>query len=59
MYKESDPPEKLCPIFRLGDVVDLANGNITKLSVRGGVIGIEISWNCDLDWDFMEYCLPT
>ena len=21
-------------------------------------MGIDIQWNCDLDWDFMQYCLP-
>ena len=33
-------------------------GNYSQLAVRGGVIGIDIQWNCDLDWDFMRYCLP-
>ena len=22
------------------------------------MVGIDIQWNCDLDWDFMTYCLP-
>ena len=22
------------------------------------MIGIEIRWDCDLDYDFMKYCLP-
>ena len=29
-----------------------------KLAIKGGVIGIDIQWNCDLDWDFQKYCLP-
>ena len=32
--------------------------NVIRLAVRGGVIGIDITWNCDLDWNFMRYCLP-
>ena len=37
----------------------LAGGNFSKLSIKGGVIGVYITWNCDLDWDFQDYCLPT
>ena len=44
-----------CPIFRLGDIIDLANGSFTKISVKGGVVGVYINWNCDLDWDFEQY----
>lgn len=29
-----------------------------SLAVRGGVIGVDITWNCDLDWSFMRHCLP-
>ena len=28
------------------------------MAIRGAVIGIEVMWNCNLDWDFMTYCLP-
>ena len=28
------------------------------LALNGGVIGINIEWNCNLDWDFQKYCLP-
>ncbi|TRY76235.1 hypothetical protein TCAL_09591 [Tigriopus californicus] len=58
VYHANDPPGKLCPIFRLGDIVEMAGGNITKLAAIGGVIGIDVTWNCDLDWNFMTYCLP-
>lgn len=33
---------RLCPIFRLGDIVRMAGGDITRLAVKGGVIGIGI-----------------
>ena len=26
--------------------------------MKGGVIRIDIMWDCDLDWDFKKYCLP-
>ena len=41
-------------------MVDLKHilGNYNQLAVMGGVVGIDIQWNCDLDWDFMRYCLP-
>jgi len=45
-------------IFRIGEIVTLAKGNYTALAIKGGVIGISIAWNCDLDWDFLEHCKP-
>ncbi|XP_049337593.1 P2X purinoceptor 3-like [Astyanax mexicanus] len=38
-----------CPIFKVGDVVRLAHQNFTTLVNKGGMIGIKISWVCDLD----------
>lgn len=59
IYEHDDEDKRQCPIFRLGDIVRLAQGNFTKLSIKGGVIGVYITWNCDLDWSFDDYCLPT
>ena len=28
------------------------------MAVKGGVVSLSITWNCDLDLDFMENCLP-
>ena len=28
------------------------------MALKGGVISIDINWECDLDWDFTKYCLP-
>ena len=50
--------KKMGQIFWLGDIITLAEGNFTRLSLKGGVISISIQWNCDLDYDFMEFCLP-
>lgn len=53
--KASDP---FCPVFRIGDIVTSAGENFTQLAVRGGVVVISIEWNCNLDWDFLEFCKP-
>ena len=58
IYKAHKPSTHLCPIFRLGDIVHLAGGNFSKIAIKGGVISIQITWNCDLDWNFEKYCLP-
>ncbi|XP_043910269.1 P2X purinoceptor 5 isoform X2 [Protopterus annectens] len=38
-----------CPIFRLGYIVEKTGNNFQEMAVEGGVIGIQIDWNCDLD----------
>ncbi|NXA37301.1 P2RX7 protein, partial [Eudromia elegans] len=47
----------LCPIFRLGDILQAANQNFSEMAVEGGIIGIEINWDCNLDkWSYR--CSP-
>uniref|UniRef100_A0A8C1ATI1 P2X purinoceptor n=2 Tax=Cyprinus carpio TaxID=7962 RepID=A0A8C1ATI1_CYPCA len=46
-----------CPIFRLGDIVSEAKENFSEMAVEGGVIGIQINWDCDLNHIFHS-CLP-
>ncbi|XP_062966946.1 P2X purinoceptor 5 isoform X1 [Cynocephalus volans] len=43
------PKNHYCPIFRLGSVVRWAGSNFQDIAVKGGVIGVHIEWNCDLD----------
>ncbi|KAM5238807.1 P2X purinoceptor 2 [Ctenodactylus gundi] len=50
----SDP---YCPIFRLGYIVEQAGENFTELAHRGGVLGVVINWDCDLDLPASE-CKP-
>ncbi|XP_028663019.2 P2X purinoceptor 5 isoform X1 [Erpetoichthys calabaricus] len=38
-----------CPIFRLGDAVRWTGHDFQDMAKEGGVIGIFIEWNCDLD----------
>uniref|UniRef100_A0A3Q3E354 P2X purinoceptor n=1 Tax=Hippocampus comes TaxID=109280 RepID=A0A3Q3E354_HIPCM len=50
--------DSLCPIFMLGDVVNRAGENFSTMAVEGGVIGIQIKWDCDLD-HLTRRCLPA
>ncbi|XP_028262206.1 P2X purinoceptor 3-like [Parambassis ranga] len=47
-----------CPIFRVGDIVNYAEQDFTKLARKGGVIGIKINWICDLDKSD-DHCNPS
>ncbi|XP_075024649.1 P2X purinoceptor 5 isoform X1 [Calonectris borealis] len=38
-----------CPIFLLGNIVRWAGSDFQEMAMEGGVIGIQIEWNCDLD----------
>ncbi|XP_058387160.1 P2X purinoceptor 2 isoform X2 [Diceros bicornis minor] len=38
-----------CPIFKLGFIVEQAGESFTELAHTGGVIGVIINWDCDLD----------
>ncbi|XP_040899193.1 P2X purinoceptor 7 [Toxotes jaculatrix] len=49
--------DSLCPIFRLGDVVREAGEKFSEMAIEGGVIGILIKWDCNLD-HIMQHCLP-
>lgn len=49
--------DSLCPMFELGYVVKESGQNFSMLAVKGGVVGITIDWNCDLDWP-IRYCKP-
>ncbi|XP_014816486.1 PREDICTED: P2X purinoceptor 7 [Calidris pugnax] len=47
----------LCPIFRLGDIVQEANQKFSEMAIKGGIIAIRINWDCNLDsWSYS--CSP-
>ncbi|KAM6423108.1 P2X purinoceptor 7 isoform 1-T1 [Liasis olivaceus] len=48
----------LCPIFRLGDILQEAGENFSEVAVQGGIIGIEINWDCNLD-KWLHRCRPS
>uniref|UniRef100_A0A8C0Q8B6 P2X purinoceptor n=1 Tax=Canis lupus familiaris TaxID=9615 RepID=A0A8C0Q8B6_CANLF len=43
------PKNPYCPIFRLGSMVSWTGSDFQKIAQQGGVIGIQIEWDCDLD----------
>uniref|UniRef100_A0A3Q3WNR4 P2X purinoceptor n=1 Tax=Mola mola TaxID=94237 RepID=A0A3Q3WNR4_MOLML len=49
--------DSLCPIFRLGDIVQEAGDKFPEIAIEGGVISIQIKWDCNLD-PLMWRCLP-
>ncbi|XP_038670178.1 P2X purinoceptor 1 isoform X2 [Scyliorhinus canicula] len=54
-HKVHDP---LCPVFRLGYIVEELKENFSALAYKGSMIGIVINWDCDLDWP-ERFCIPT
>ncbi|XP_057688398.1 P2X purinoceptor 2-like [Corythoichthys intestinalis] len=55
LYDEEKEP--YCPNFRLGYIAHQARENFTELCRTGGVIGVFIHWDCDLDLD-LSRCKP-
>ncbi|XP_072231507.1 P2X purinoceptor 1 isoform X2 [Leuresthes tenuis] len=53
-HPEDDP---LCPIFKLGDIVQLSGFSFETLAHKGGAIGIVVDWTCNLDVD-VKHCKP-
>ena len=54
-HSDHDP---LCPVFNIGHIVQETGQNFSEISVKGGVINVDIEWKCDLDRDFMKHCKP-
>jgi ATP P2X receptor len=51
---------KICPIFRVGTLLDIVETNQTEQRLMlkfGGVIRVKIDWNCNLDKS-LSYCVP-
>ncbi|XP_004843888.1 P2X purinoceptor 7 isoform X1 [Heterocephalus glaber] len=46
-----------CPIFRLGDIFQDAGDNFSDVAIKGGIMGIEIYWDCNLD-GWSHHCRP-
>ncbi|XP_026528120.1 P2X purinoceptor 1 [Notechis scutatus] len=54
-HKDKDP---LCPVFKLGYMVEESGQNFSQVAFKGGIVGITINWDCDLDWP-LKYCVPV
>ncbi|TFK12889.1 zinc finger protein 410 [Platysternon megacephalum] len=50
--------DRFCPVFELGYIVKESGQNFRALALKGGVVGITIDWDCDLDWP-VTYCKPA
>ncbi|NXI50929.1 P2RX7 protein, partial [Chloroceryle aenea] len=55
-YNKKTSP--LCPIFRLGDILQEAKENFSEMAITGGIIAIEINWDCYLK-SCSHNCNPT
>ncbi|XP_062407919.1 P2X purinoceptor 5-like [Sardina pilchardus] len=55
IYDEAAHP--YCPIFRVGDIINKTGHRFQDIAQTGGVIGILIDWNCDLDKG-SSHCQP-
>ncbi|XP_042349703.1 P2X purinoceptor 3a [Plectropomus leopardus] len=53
-HPENNP---FCPIFRVGDILNYTGQSVSDLAEKGGEIGINIQWRCNLDLD-IENCVP-
>jgi hypothetical protein len=42
----------------IGEIVAAAGGDYTSLSIGGGVVALQIQWIYNLDFDFIQNCLP-
>ncbi|KAM9371687.1 P2X purinoceptor 4 [Phaethornis superciliosus] len=49
--------DPFCPIFRLGKIVEAAGQNFQEMAVEGGVMALQINWNCNLD-QAASHCVP-
>ncbi|KAA0200160.1 P2X purinoceptor [Fasciolopsis buskii] len=57
LYDKNHAEYKYCPIFKLSTIFEEARVD-PKIFILGGVIGIDIRWDCDLDWN-VRYCNPV
>ncbi|XP_045881927.1 P2X purinoceptor 7 [Meles meles] len=46
-----------CPIFRLGEIFQERGDNFSEVAIQGGIMGIEIYWDCNLD-SWFHHCRP-
>ncbi|XP_055963193.1 P2X purinoceptor 7 [Sorex fumeus] len=46
-----------CPVFRLGDIFKEVGDNFSEVAIQGGIMGIEIYWDCNLD-KWLHSCRP-
>ncbi|XP_062383923.1 P2X purinoceptor 4a isoform X1 [Sardina pilchardus] len=55
IFNRTTDPE--CPIFRLKDIVKEADEDFQTMAIHGGVMGVQIRWDCNLDMPY-SWCVP-
>ncbi|KAL1261513.1 hypothetical protein QQF64_006778 [Cirrhinus molitorella] len=50
--------DPFCPIFKVGDILRHINQSLDNINDKGGEIGININWKCNLDYNVTD-CNPT
>ncbi|KAK2491593.1 hypothetical protein MC885_021571 [Smutsia gigantea] len=54
-FHKTENPQ--CPIFRLGNIFQDTGDKFSDVAIQGGIMGIEIYWDCNLDTWF-HHCRP-
>ncbi|KAL5967577.1 P2X purinoceptor 4 [Taenia solium] len=57
-FNVSDEVDRHCPRFRIQDVIRLSGADVRYILLHGGIIDININWDCDLD-TALEKCIPA
>ncbi|XP_014678562.1 PREDICTED: P2X purinoceptor 4-like [Priapulus caudatus] len=53
-YDPNNATAKLCPVFELGVLASSAGQDYAKMAIKGGVMEIVITWDCNFDRDVHE-----
>ncbi|KAL5112127.1 P2X purinoceptor 4 [Taenia crassiceps] len=57
-FNVSDEVDRHCPRFRIQDIISLSGVDVRYILHHGGIIDININWDCDLD-KALEKCIPA
>lgn len=57
-FNVSDEVDRHCPRFRIQDVISLSGADVRYILLHGGIVDININWDCDLD-KALEKCIPA
>lgn len=58
LYNGTHSRDKYCPNFRIFDIILHSGAVLNEIVHLGGIIDINIKWDCNLDYDISK-CLPT
>ncbi|VDL17672.1 unnamed protein product [Hymenolepis diminuta] len=58
LYNPNDKYDRHCPRFLIADILKKSGANLWYILLNGGIVDINIKWNCDLD-KALEDCVPA